>query len=142
MRIEGMLDAGGGMQRIRSLIGRIDQRARAAIRVAGKASRIARLARKLPAADSPPSTRSPSRSAPDRCRTAQAGAQDRVLRFSQRIGDSQSRRERQAIIMRSAGMLEQRNLQSLQRQQRGIIQLGLAGSGEESEAKCRTAGRS
>src|ERR1035438_1655312 len=31
MRIEGMLDPGGGMQRIRSLICRIDERARATI---------------------------------------------------------------------------------------------------------------
>ena len=107
MRIEGMLDAGGGMQRIGSLIGRINQRARATIGRAGEASGIARVDANFRRLIYRRERRHPAVLREIVVEAAEAGAQDCFSVFTERIGNSQSRRERQPVIVRSAPILEE-----------------------------------
>src|SRR5580658_11081724 len=129
-----MLDAGGGMQRVGSLVRRINQRSGATVGRAGKTSWVTWMgtnSRRL--------VHGLERSYPTVLRkvvikAAEARAQHRFSGFAQRVGDAQPRRERQPVIVGCSPILEEGNLQRAQRQERGVIQLGLAGRGEESEA--------
>ncbi len=47
-----------------------------------------------------------------------------LLVGSQRVGDSQTRRKGLAVIVRRAHVLKERDMERLEREQGGIIQLG------------------
>src|ERR1039458_9517532 len=137
VRMERMLYSGAGVQRIRRLVSGIDESARAAVGRSGQTAGIGGLDAKCRSLVDGLKRRHPAVLRQVVVVEAEAGTDDRAPVLPQRISNSQTRCDGLAVIVRDSPMLKEGHLQSLHREQTGVVQLGSSGGREIGRASCR-----
>src|ERR1017187_5488754 len=128
--IECMLYSSAGVQRIRRLVSGIDESASAAVGRSWQAAGIGGLDARRRSLVNGLKRRHPAVLRQVVVVEAETGADDRAPVLPQRISNSQTRRDGLAVIVRGSPMLEEGHLQSLHREQAGVVQLGSSGCRE------------